>query len=114
MPIANCVISPDYRNKPDRSKNLVLLWVQHSRISNAASEMTVNIICSSEQLGKKYMITANLMLPSVWSKVDVSSLQLGLAKALSEYYSLSLDQILVATSIINAGNVVEKGKEITW
>lgn len=114
MPIANCFISPDCNSIPGRSQYLIRLWADYSGIPQVASEMTINLILSKEQKGKKYMAMAFLVLPSIWSKDDVSALQLGLSRALSEYYSISTDKVFIATSVVNSGLVVENGHEITW
>lgn len=57
---------------------------------------------------------ATLQLPSVWSQEKVTVLQLGLARALSQYFQLSLEQVHVVTTTINSGLVVENGGQITW
>jgi len=114
MPIANCFISPDHQNQDDNSKDLIRLWVEHSGIQYAGPDMTVNIVFSNLQIGKKYTAVATLLLPSIWSKDAISSLQQGLAKALSDYYSISLDQVFIVTRIIESGYVVENGQQVTW
>lgn len=114
MPIANCFISPDHQSHDDYSKDLIRLWVEHSGIGNAETELTVNIVFSNLQFGKKYTAMATLLLPSIWSKDALSSLQRGLAKALSDCYSISLDQVFITTLIVESGHVVENGQEVTW
>jgi hypothetical protein len=54
------------------------------------------------------------MLPSIWSKSNISSLQLGLASALSKHYLVEIDEVQVITHIVTSGLVVESGKEINW
>jgi len=76
--------------------------------------MTINIITSSQQLGNKYPIMANLMLPSIWSSSDISLLQIGLANALSLYFNVSLEEVFVSTSIVNSGMLIEAGEEVEW
>ena len=76
--------------------------------------MTINIIKSNEQLGNKYTIMADLLLPSIWPSSDISSLQLGLAKALSLYFNVSLDEVFVATCLVKSGMIIEAGKEVKW
>lgn len=114
MPTANCFISPDCEYTLDCSQDLIRLWANYSKIPHAASEMTINLILSKEQKGKKYMAMAFLVLPSIWPKDDISALQLGLSRALSEYYSISIDKVFISTSVINSGFVVENDHEITW
>lgn len=109
MPIANCIIS---KACPAGSGNIVQTWSKAS--GKSADEMTVNLITAQEQQGNAYKVLANLYLPSIWSESDISSLQLGLASALAEYFSISLDDILVITTVLDSGKVVESGKEITW
>ena len=114
MPIANCFISLSQENKGSNSKDLIRFWVKHSGIQQAEPEMTVNIIFSNSQIGKCYAAMATLLLPSIWPKDDVSALQLGLARALAEYYSLPPEQVFITTSIIDSGLVVENGLEVKW
>jgi hypothetical protein len=76
--------------------------------------MTINIITSTEHLGKKYSMMATLLLPSIWSKPDITLLQIGLAKALILHCELSLEDIFISTNIVNSGMVVESGKEVKW
>ena len=112
MPIANCIITSKCQLNLDQSKNLIEIWANESKIS--PEQMTVNIVVSNEQHGKKYNIMANLLLASMWSYNDISSLQVGLAKALAQFFNVSLKSIHVTTSIINSGMVVEDGNVIEW
>jgi len=57
---------------------------------------------------------ANLSLPSMWSTSDISSLQVGLAEALSLYFGFAIDEVHVITNIVTSGMVVESGQEIKW
>ena len=114
MPIANCIISSEYLGIDDNSKDLIRLWIEHSGIQQAGPEMTVNIISSNSQMGKEYAVMVTLLLPSIWSKNEISALQKGLARALSVYCSLPNEQVFITTSIVDSGFVVENGSEITW
>ncbi|WP_143872801.1 hypothetical protein [Catenovulum sediminis] len=114
MPIAHCLIAPALQKKVDNTTDLINLWVLHSGIPQAESEMTVNITHSNIQIGKGYAVMASLLLPSLWSKENISALQLGLASALSDYYSLPSKQVFVTTSIIESGLVVENNQEVKW
>jgi len=109
MPIANCVIIKECMN---RSGNLIDLWSQEAGV--ASEHMTINVIVSDEQLGNKYKIMANLALPTLWSTSDISSIQVGLAKALSKYFIVEINEVHVITNIVASGTVVESGKEIQW
>ena len=109
MPIVNCVITQEC---VPRSGNLIELWASESGMS--PEHMTVNIITSSEQLGNKYKIMANLHLPSMWSASDISRLQLSLAKSLSHYFAVAISEVHVITNIVTSSRVVESGQEIKW
>ena len=91
---------------------MIELWASESKKS--PEHMTINIITSSQQLGNKYPIMANLMLPSIWSSSDISLLQIGLANALSLYFNVSLEEVFVSTSIVNSGMLIEAGEEVEW
>ncbi len=109
MPIANCIVIP---NCSPVNLNLIELWAKES--GHSKDHMTVNILTSTEQHGNAYSVMATLLLPSLWSKDSISSLQLGLAKALAEKYGLSLDDVHVVTHIVQSGCVVESGHEVSW
>lgn len=112
MPIANCIITNDCSRSADSSKDLITLWANEADISS--EHMTINITESEVQHGKKYAVMANLLLPSIWSRTDISKLQMGLAKALTLHFNVSLQEVLVSTSIVKSGMVVEEGEEIKW
>ena len=112
MPIANCIVTPSCQKRLDSSSDLIELWSSASNISS--EHMTINIITSSEQLGNKYPLMVTLILPSIWSNADISSLQLGLAKAMSRYFNVNLEDVFISTNIVNSGMVVEAGKEVKW
>ena len=112
MPIANCIITSKCRSSLDLSESLITIWSNESKISS--EHMTVNVIESNAQYGNEYAVMANLLLPSMWSCNAISSLQIGLANALAQYFDVTLNSVHVTTSIINSGMVVEDGKEIKW
>lgn len=109
MPIVNCIIAP---NCPEGSGDLIEFWSTES--GHSSEHMTINVIESSRQMGKEYLVMATLSLPSMWSDSDVSSLQMGLSKAIGSFFSIANEQIHIVTHVINSGMVVEAGKEITW
>ncbi len=109
MHIANCIIDQIPSTK---GTDIVAEWAKHS--GQSASHMTVNLITRSEQFGNQYEVMVNLFLPSLWSKDNVSKLQIGLARALSHCLQVSLEQVHIVTSIIDSGLVVENGEVITW
>jgi hypothetical protein len=109
MPIANCILAPGCELG---GENLISLWADES--AQSAQHMTVNIIRGSTQLGNRYQVMATLLLPSIWSKADVSSLQTGLARALARYFQVAISEVQVVTTIVESGMVVEDGEEIQW
>ncbi|WP_372883138.1 hypothetical protein [Psychromonas sp.] len=112
MPIANCRVVADCKRNSGELTELIELWSVAS--GKASDEMTVNLLEVSRQFGKQYKIMADLLLPSVWSATDISLLQLGLAGALSRYFAIAIDEIIVITHIIESGRVVESGEEVSW
>lgn len=109
MPIANCFVTQDC---PPGAGDIIKFWAHESGISS--DHMTVNIIPGSQQFGNKYLVMANLLLPSIWSKSDISKIQAGLSRALAKYFNITLAQVHVVTNIVHSGMVVEAGQEITW
>ena len=112
MPIANCIISLDQPKQLDISDEIIELWGKYS--GKDTSEMTVMISHSDEQLGKAYSAICCLYLPNVWSRESVSALQVGLANALADCLAVELSDIMIMTSMIESGFVVEKGREVKW
>ncbi|EPQ9944939.1 hypothetical protein ACUYO3_004221, partial [Vibrio vulnificus] len=112
MPIANCILSPQAAVNSSDCTGLIEKWGKHSGIGT--SEMTVTVMRSDEQMGKEYSVICTLTLPNLWSPKSVSSLQVGLAKALSEHFSLKDTEVLIMTSLIASGFVVEGCKEVSW
>lgn len=112
MPIANCFILSSLNTTSVDESELVSSWTSTSTISS--DEMTVNLIEVNKQVGKSYSIIAQLLLPSIWPRAEVSSLQTGLAQALSQCYKVPFEQVIVITNIIESGMVVESGREINW
>ena len=112
MPIANCILTPECINSSDQQGNLIDKWAKAA--DQSSEHMTINLLTLKEQLGNAYQIMASLQLPALWSPKDISSLQTGLAKALSEHFSVPLSTVHVVTNIIESGRVVEDGKEVKW
>ncbi|NOI29258.1 hypothetical protein [Vibrio coralliilyticus] len=111
MPIAHCTISPDLISKAE-TVEVIERWGSFSE--QPTTDMTINFVLAEQQEGRPYQIIANFFLPSVWSEKSVSALQLGLAKALSENFSVEPKNVLVMTTILSSGFVVENGREVTW
>lgn len=109
MPIANCIIEPGLSQA---GGNIVERWAQAAGVG--AEEMTVNLIEVAEQQGKRYGVMATLYLPSAWPEDKRVALQLGLATALAEAFSLPPKQVQVTTQIVASGQVVEQGRIQTW
>lgn len=109
MPIATCIITPDCQPS---DHDLIELWSIESGLP--AEHMTINIITNNQQFGSKYKVMVTLDLPSLWSEQSISSLQRGLAMALSKYFRQPLSEVFIITNIVESGRVVEAGQEITW
>lgn len=111
MPIANCFVSDTDLSRCDLD-DVVRLWSEQAGI--AADEMTVNVVATDGQGGRRYRVMAHLDLPSLWSEADVARLQLGLARALSRGLGVELAEVHVITSIVSSGHVVEAGEIQEW
>ncbi|BFM48913.1 hypothetical protein [Marinomonas sp. THO17] len=109
MPIANCLVSS--KCQPGNT-NLIDLWANAS--GQSSEQMTVTISHYDQQFGHDYEVIVNLYLPSLWSKNTISLLQTGLSKALSEHFSLPIEQVFIMTSLIDSGFVVESGEAVNW
>jgi hypothetical protein len=112
MPVAICNLSPNLTLGDNAPSEIIKQWGRYSGID--ASEMTVTLLRAKQQAGKQYGAICTLQLPNIWSVSSVSKLQLGLAKAISEHYRLGASDVLVMTSYLDSGFVVEGGEEIHW
>ena len=108
MPIANCIVTSGCQHG---SSKLIELWASES--GQSSENMTINLITSTRQFGNRYSVMATLWLPSIWSTSEASSLQIGLAKALAEYFNLVPDEVHVITQLFDSGMVVEE-EEMQW
>ncbi|TGD71339.1 hypothetical protein E4634_18885 [Mangrovimicrobium sediminis] len=109
MPIANCIVSASCQFG---SEDLCESWGRESGVG--ATEMTVNVVVADRQYGKPYPVMATLYLPTAWSPSALSSLQLGLVRALARHFGVPLDGVHVITCPVASGHVVEAGAEQTW
>ena len=109
MPIANCIVSP---HCPQGNGNIIDIWA--SAAKQSPGHMTVNFISSTAQFGRGYCVMANLLLPSMWSNENISSIQIALSAALVEYFNISAEQVHVTSTIVQSGMVVEAGHELSW
>jgi len=112
MPIANCLVTQSCFKNIDASVDPILLWSKES--TKSAEQMTINLTTIEKQLGSPYAAMVTLQLPSLWTRTDISLLQVGLVKALAKYFDISPEEIHIVTQIIHSGHVVEKSNEIVW
>lgn len=109
MPIANChITAPAAEGDADE---IASRWAARAGIDPA--EMTINLI-SAQQGGKRYGAMAWLYLPSLWDDHAVESLSEGLAAALAEVLRIDDRSVLVLTTIVQPGLVVEDGRVVSW
>lgn len=92
--------------------SIIDLWSEQAGVT--AEEMAVNFVAVDQQQGRGYKIMANHYLPSIWSSSSVSSLQLGLAKAPALYFDKPWAEVMVITTMIESGLVVEAGEIQHW
>ena len=112
MPVAHCVITPDCAERLDGARDLAAMW--GAEAGKPDDELTVNLVVGVLQSGRDYPIVASLYLPSLWADDDVSALQTGLARALSRAFDVTADSVLVMTTILEPGHVVDAGREVRW
>lgn len=110
MPIANCFVRDDVAD-PAQVAELAVRWSEESGIDG--EHMTVNL-ARVTQAGAPYRVMAFLHLPSLWNAEQIDRLQLGLARALADYFGLPASEVHVITSIVQPGHVVEEGETQRW
>jgi len=109
MPIASCYLTSSPADAD--ADEIVARWSARSRVD--PGEMTVNLI-STEQGGKRYAAMAWLYLPSLWADEAVVALSEGLAGALADVLGANPESVMVVTSIVAPGFVVEGGSAVRW
>lgn len=112
MPIAHCMVTAATLERAIGDVNPVALWASAAGLDCA--HMTLNILSLDIQYGKPYDVMAHLLLPSLWSANQMDALQLGLARALGEYFSIGSERIQVCTTLVESGRVVEAGELQHW
>ncbi|USD42957.1 hypothetical protein J4N42_20330 [Vibrio sp. SCSIO 43135] len=112
MPIAHCTVSPSVELFDCNLSGFTRRWAELAGTN--ADEMTINFVQAEAQSGKPYAVVAQLILPSLWSTSSVKAIQLALSNTLSETLGVSVDHIIVVTSVIESGLVVESGKVVEW
>ncbi len=112
MPIADVTIAPDLRLDRDELADFTTAWSEASGVS--AEHMTVTFTQAGAQSGEPYDLAAKLHLPSLWPDDRIDALQLGLAHALAERFGIGRDRVIVMTSILPSGRVVDRGEIETW
>lgn len=106
MPVAQCFLT----RLPET--DLVARW---SRLAGVEAEhMTLQLVKVDAQQGRPYEAMAWLHLPSLWSAEAVDRLQLGLARALAEALDAPADRVMVLTSTVESGRVVEGGEVLRF
>ena len=110
MPIINCFIKKRKISFTKLQKAL-RLWSKDTHIEE--KQICLTVLQSQIQVGKQYEIMIHLILPSIWN-TKVKTTQLSLVKHISECLSVDVSEIFLFTSIINSGNVIEKGEVIEW
>ena len=113
MPIANCFINSErYDGDLNAIGDLVALWSK--RTGESAQHMSLNFMLTDLQQGSRYVVMAWLYLPSLWSSVGATRLQIELAQALAEGLEIDLNEVHVVTTMIKSGFVVDDGKQVEW
>lgn len=106
MPVAQCFLA----RLPE--VDLVERWSSHAGVG--PEHMTLQLVEVDAQQGRPYEAVAWLHLPALWSEERVERLQLGLARALAEALDVPADQVMVLTSIVPSGRVVEGGRIVRF
>ena len=98
--------------EPPELDALTVLWSEESGVGS--EHMTINVISGARQTGAPYRVMAFIYLPSLWTSEQVGRLQVGLARALARGFAGAPGEVLVVTSIIESGHVVEGGETKAW
>ncbi len=112
MPIANCVVSARLWESVELVTDPVTLWAE--RASQDPSQMSINVSVAEAQFGSAYAVVATLLVPDSWSAAGLASLQSGLASTLATCFAVPAGDIIVCTSVLSSGHIVEGGEPVTW
>lgn len=109
MPIATCHTDASLGTLDTDA--IVKAWSRHAAI--ASDEMTVHVVQGSWG-GRRYSAIAHLLVPSIWTTDESTRLSLGLASALTEILDTAPNSVLVTTTVLESGSVVENGAVVCW
>lgn len=112
MPIANFYFNEKFIEDQNAFENIMQDWSKN--IETSPENITINVLSNKFQFGKKYKLMINLLLPSLWSNLEIEAIQLELAKLSSKHLAIPIQEIFVTTQIIQSGHVVEDGKIQKW
>lgn len=110
MPIANCFI----KNKMNFSNIDSLLKTLSDKLTLSISDITINFIRSSEQVGRSYDLMIFLYLPTLWKQEDVERVELTFVNTFSDHFKLSSNNIFLITTMVQSGHVVDNNKIQRW
>jgi hypothetical protein len=112
MPIATLIVREDAPELAVPLSAVVDRWSAASGVT--ADYMTVNMLPRARQAGARYAVMAFLYLPTLWSAGKVDTLQLSLAQALAECFTVAPDSVQVVTTMVESGHAIEDGRIQTW
>jgi len=111
MPIVNCFIK-EKALSPEKLKHIVNDWAELIGVNT--EDICINVLTNFVQHGQQYEALAYLYLPSLWKEQAVEHIQKSLVEVLRRALNTTADQVMLLTSIIPSGHVVEKGKLVKW
>lgn len=111
MPIATCFLK---NKKADKNTLDVIANEWSTAINVDVKDISITFVQDYYQAGQNYSALVYLYLPSLWSEKSINNIQTELINLLVKHLNISHDRILIITSIVQSGHVVENGGIVTW
>lgn len=111
MPIATCFL----KNKKADDNTLGVIANEWSTVINVdVKDISITFVQDYYQAEQNYSALVYLYLPSLWSEKSIKNIQTEPLNLLIQHLNISHDRILIITSIIQSGHVIENGDVVIW
>ncbi|WP_438446098.1 hypothetical protein [Gorillibacterium sp. sgz5001074] len=112
MPMAFIYVGKDLPVSEEQTEKLMGAWSSLAKIS--LKDITVTVMEHVHQAGKAYKAMVRLCLPSRWEESDVRRITMSLHEAMVKTFHLPAEDIVILTSLLESGKILDRGKIIEW
>lgn len=112
MPIAFVYVGRGFPISQEQVEKLAGAWSSLSKIS--LEDITVTVQEHIHQAGGGYKAMVRLILPSLWEENDVRRISMSLNEAVVKTLHLRDEDVVIMTSIVSSGEVLDRGVILEW